>query len=128
LPSYSGYLVETLVTLVAVCALAVVVLWAARRVGLGRPTGPLELRGHLSLDARRAIYLVEVADRVFVLGASEAGITKLGEVGASELAAVPPEPIRSFAAILSRTFAREHRAASAPEVHPDGLPEKTKEP
>lgn len=126
--SYSGYLLETIVTLLAVCALAVAVLWAARRVGLGRPTGPLELRGRLSLDARRAIYLVEVADRIFVLGASEAGITKLGEVGASELAAVPAEPIRSFADILTRTFARERRPLSVREAHRESLPEKTKEP
>jgi len=124
LTSYSGYFIETIVTLLAVCALAVVILWAAKRVGLGRPTGPLELRGRLSLDARRAIYLVEVADRIFVLGASEAGITKLGEVAASELAATPPEPTRSFADVLARTFAREQGPGPARE----SLPEKTKQP
>src|SRR5258708_29902036 len=47
LSSYAGYLFETFVTLVAVCGLAFVVLWGARPLGLGRPSGPLEMRRHL---------------------------------------------------------------------------------
>ncbi len=100
--AYAGYLVETLVTLVAVCGLAFVVLWGARRVGIGRPSGPLELRGHLPLDARRAIYLVRVGDRAFVVGVGEGGFTKLGEIPASELPAPAPEPSAPFADVLAR--------------------------
>jgi flagellar biogenesis protein FliO len=87
---YAGYLLETFVTLLAVCGLAFVVLYGARRLGIGRPRGPIQLVGQLPLDARRAIYLVQVGGQVLVIGASEAGITKLGEVLASELPAVDP--------------------------------------
>jgi flagellar biogenesis protein FliO len=96
-PSYAGYLLETVVTLALVCGLAVVVLVGARRLGVGRPTGPLEMRGHLPLDARRSIYLVKVGDRAFVVGVGEAGFTKLGEVPASELTEAELASVAPFA-------------------------------
>jgi flagellar biogenesis protein FliO len=102
---FTAYIVETLVTLVAVVALAVLVLVGARRFGLGRATGPLELVGRLPLEARRAVYLVRVLDRVFVLGASEAGLEKLAELEGSNL--LPPEqPKLSFQQALARVLAR----------------------
>ena len=85
---YGGYIVQTFVTLVAVCAIAFAVLYAARRFGLGRPRGPISLVGQLPLDARRSIYLVKVVDQVIVVGASEAGFTKLGEVSAGTVVEV----------------------------------------
>jgi flagellar biogenesis protein FliO len=101
-PSYTGYLIETLVTLLAVCTLAIAVLWGARRLGVGRPRGPIELRGHLPLDGRRSIYLVKVGDQVFVVGVGEGGFTKLGEFPADELP-VPAAPRgSSFADVLAR--------------------------
>jgi flagellar biogenesis protein FliO len=81
----TSYVVETLVTLVVVVVLAVVVLYAARRMGVGRPAGPLDLVGRLPLDGRRAVYLVRVEKRVFVLGASEAGLSKLGELDGDDI-------------------------------------------
>jgi flagellar protein FliO/FliZ len=102
-----AYLIETSVTLVAVCALALVVLWGARRLGVGRPTGPIELCGHLPLDARRSIYLVRVGAQVFIVGVGEGGFTKLGELDASEV----PEPAAMrtapFAEVLGRAFRRQ---------------------
>lgn len=83
--SYAGYLIETFVTLVAVCALAYVVLWGARRLGVGRARGPIELCGYLPLDARRGIYLVKVGAQVLIVGVGEGGFTKLGEMPANEL-------------------------------------------
>jgi flagellar protein FliO/FliZ len=103
---YAGYLVETFVTLLAVCALAFVVLWGARRLGLGRPSGPIELRGHLPLDARRSIYLVKVGDQVFVVGVGEGGFTKLGELPESSLPATDPARSAAFADVLSRVLGR----------------------
>src|SRR5690606_2799973 len=61
------------------------VVYAARRMGMGRPAGPLELVGRLPLDGRRVIYLVRMDKKVFVLAASEAGLNKLGELDATEL-------------------------------------------
>ena len=95
-------MVETFVTLLAVCGLAFVVLYGARRLGIGRPRGPIQLVGQLPLDARRAIYLVQVGEQVLVVGASEAGITKLGEVPAKEL----PVPERTAAAPFGDVLAR----------------------
>lgn len=104
--SYAGYLVETLVTLVAVCGLAFVVLSGARRLGVGRPSGPMQLRGHLPLDARRAIYLVQVGAQVFVVGVGEGGFTKLGELAASDLPAPEPSSSTPFADVLARVMSR----------------------
>ena len=102
--AYAGYLIETFVTLLAVCGLAFVVLYGARRLGVGRPRGPIQLVGQLPLDARRAIYLVQVGEQVLVVGASEAGITKLGEVAAKELPAMDPTAAAPFADVLARVM------------------------
>ncbi len=109
---YTGYIVETLLTLGVVCALAFFILWGARRMGIGRPSGPLALCGHLPLDARRAIYLVKVGDRAFVVGVAEGGFTKLGEMPASELPPLPsgPSEPRRFAEILARVLPRAQRS------------------
>ncbi|MCS6899732.1 MAG: flagellar biosynthetic protein FliO [Myxococcales bacterium] len=95
----TSYLVETLVTLLAVLVVAILVLVGARRLGVGAPQGPLELVGRLPLDARRVIYLVRVGSQVLVVGASEAGLIKLSEVTGLDLP--PPTPSRSFAEVLA---------------------------
>jgi flagellar protein FliO/FliZ len=81
------YVLQTVLTLAAVAGLAVLILYAARRVGVGRPSGPLSIAGRLVLDARRSIYLVRVGDLIYVIGASEAGLTKLGELTPDALGA-----------------------------------------
>jgi flagellar protein FliO/FliZ len=103
---YAGYVVQTVVTLAAVCALAAVVLWGARRAGVGRPAGPIALLGRLPLEARRSIYLVRVGEVVLVVGAGEGGFTKLGEVPASSLPApvAPAAAFPPFADVLSRVL------------------------
>jgi flagellar protein FliO/FliZ len=78
-------LVKTLVVLMGIAALAYLVLYAGRRLGLGRPAGPMALVGRLPLDHRRMLYLVRVGGRVFVVGASEAGLSTLGELPEHEL-------------------------------------------
>lgn len=107
--SYAGYIVQTLVTLLAVCALAFAILYGARRLGIGRPRGPIELVGLLPLDARRAIYLVKVGGQVIVVGASEAGLTRLGELSSAavrELPAAPTGANGGFADVLGRVLGR----------------------
>jgi len=102
------YVLETLVTLLAIVALAVLVLLGARRAGVGRPGGPLELVGRLPLDARRAVYLVKVGATVYVVGASEAGIAKLGEVSESSLdLAAPASDGLSFREVMARAFGKK---------------------
>jgi flagellar protein FliO/FliZ len=107
--SYASYVVQTVVTLVAVCAIAFVVLYGARRLGVGRPRGPIELVGLLPLDARRSIYLVKVGGQVLVVGASESGFTKLGELAASDLPAVAAAERLEFGDVLARVLGRAAR-------------------
>jgi flagellar protein FliO/FliZ len=106
--AYASYVVQTVITLVGVCAIAFGALYGARRLGLGRARGPIELVGLLPLDARRSIVLVKVAGQVLVVGVSEAGFTKLGEVPAAEL---PPDIERErggdFGDVLARVLRRK---------------------
>lgn len=98
-------LVQTFFTLAVVCGLAVVVLWAARRAGVGRQSGPIELVGRLPLEARRSIYLVKVGEVILVIGAGEGGFSKLGEVPAGTVGgerAMAPRGGVSFADLLAR--------------------------
>src|SRR5260221_10665832 len=101
----AAYIIETFVTLLGVIVLAVLVLYGGRRLGFGRASGPLELVGRLPLDARRAVYLVRVGKLAYVVGASEGGLTRLGEPDAD---AVPlpsgSAPGRSFADVLARVL------------------------
>lgn len=110
------YLVETFVTLLAVVAIAILVLVGAKRLGVGRPHGPMQLLGRMPLDARRVVYLVKVADQVLILGASEAGLTKLGELHSGQLVDEPKPEQPGFAELLSRlrNRANPQRNASHP--------------
>ena len=106
--AYGGYIVQTFVTLLAVCALAYAILFGARKLGLGRPRGPIRLVGQLPLDARRSIYLVKVGEQVLVVGASEAGFTKLGELPAAELPAEEGATASpAFAEVLARAMGKK---------------------
>lgn len=113
--SYASYVIETFVTLVAVCALAFAVLYGARRLGIGRASGAIALVGQLPLDARRSIYLVKVAGQVFVVGVGEGGFTKLGEFPASELPVPEASDPAPFADILARALKRAPKAEKAEE-------------
>ena len=106
--SYGGYVLETFVTLVLVCALAFALLYGAKRLGVGRASGAIELVGQLPLEARRAIYLVKVGAQIFVVGVGEGGFTKLGEFAATDLP--PRAPEASFPALLARALKRETRS------------------
>lgn len=97
----AAYVVETLVTLLAVLALAVLILYGARKFGVGRPHGPMQLIGRLPLDGRRGVYLVRIAEQVLVIGSSEAGLTRLGEISAKDLPVQPAGQARTFAEVIA---------------------------
>jgi flagellar biogenesis protein FliO len=110
------YLIQSSVTLLGVVLLASVLLYATRR--LGRPTGPehTELIDRLPLDARRAVYVVRVKGRVFVLAASEAAITKLGELAADEFPRGAGRHV-GFGEVLKRALGQRK-----PETEPTSSP------
>jgi flagellar biogenesis protein FliO len=97
----SRYVIETLLTLLAVVALSIVLLSALRRTGAFKPGGPLELVARLPLDGRRAVYLVRAGETVYVLAASEHALAKLGELARDQLPQMPIEP-RTFKDVLKR--------------------------
>jgi flagellar biogenesis protein FliO len=101
------YVVETLVMLVGVAGLAVLFLVAGRRLGVGRPSGPMELVGRLPLDGRRMVYLVRVGQTVYVVGASESGLSKLGEIPADGLELPKADTVeKPFEAVLARVLGK----------------------
>ncbi len=113
---YASYVLETFLTLLLVCGLAFVVLWGARRLGIGRASGPIRLCAQLPLDRRRAIYVVKVGEQAFVLGVGEAGFTKIGEMPAS---ALPPESEAApaaFAEVLAKLLDRGRRGRGGAEA------------
>jgi flagellar biogenesis protein FliO len=117
----SRYVVETLITLLAVVALSVVLLSALRRVGVGKLGGPLELLARLPLEGRRAVYLVRAGETVYVLAASESALAKLGEMPRSLLPQdVALEP-QSFRDVLKRAVGVK---ASAPAASPSAAPKR----
>jgi flagellar biosynthetic protein FliO len=77
------------ISLAVVIALMVACAWALRRspmrVGTGRRVGGLEVTGRASLGRNTAVALVRAANRAFVVGVSEHGVTLLGEVDPASL-------------------------------------------
>ncbi len=68
---YVAALLQSILALGAVCILAWVVLrWSAQR-GLGKSRGRMRVIEKLPLEARRSLYLIEVGDRVLLIGTGD---------------------------------------------------------
>lgn len=94
------YVVQTLLTLAGIAALAYGVVYLARRSGVAGRSGPLELVARLPIDGRKSIYLVRIGARVLVVGAADSSVQLLSELDASEIGAlglgrVEPDPALS---------------------------------
>jgi flagellar protein FliO/FliZ len=113
----TAYFLQAMVTVLAIVALAVLVLYGGRRLGIGRPSGPLELLGRLPLEPRRAVYLVRVGKVVYVLGASEGGLTRLGEM---EAEAVPVSAAGTGSSTFAEVLGRLVRPAPGQAAPPKG--------
>jgi flagellar biogenesis protein FliO len=117
-----SYVTESIALLIVIVALAVLVSFVARRAGLGRVLGPVELLARLPLEARRSVYVVRVVDRVLILGASEAGLVKLGELDKEALRAGSSEPRPTFASLLDAVWRGPSVARPEAELGPDVAP------
>ncbi|MGE0785188.1 MAG: FliO/MopB family protein [Sandaracinaceae bacterium] len=99
---YGVALLQTLVALAAVSILAWTVLrWAQKRGVLvsGQRVKVLE---RVTLDARRSLYLVQLGDRVLLLGGGDgAAPAVLAEMSLDELPP-PPERAATFGAMLEK--------------------------
>ncbi len=106
---------ETALELFAVLgvSLALSAAWLAkaRRPQLGRAERQLAILERVSIDARRSLLLIKVADEVVVTGVSEAGFQRLGAFPFAEYRAISPAPsLISFA----NSFKRTRHAPPAP--------------
>jgi flagellar biogenesis protein FliO len=122
--SFGAYLLQTLLSLVAVSALAVLILYAVRRLGGPQARGPLALVGQLPLGGSRAIYVVRVGGQHLVVGAGEGGLSKLGELGEADAALFAADTTKvaagaGFAGYLARA---RSRASSEGPADKDGTP------
>jgi len=102
---YAAALVQSIVALAGICALAAVLLRMAAGRGLGRvPRGRvLELVERLPLDARSAVCVVRAGGKAWLVGTNDgASPTLLAELDAGAI----PEPeaprARSFRELLGR--------------------------
>lgn len=100
---YGVALLQTLLALAAVCILAWIVLrWTSRR-GLGLGSGKrVKVLERVPLDGRRALYLVQIGDRVLLIGAGDsAAPAVLAELDPDELPELPDRP-SSFGELLAK--------------------------
>jgi flagellar biogenesis protein FliO len=109
----ASYLVETSVTLLGLILVVAIFLYGAKRRGIGRAMGPLELLGRLPLEDRRAVYLVRVGGSVYVIAGSEAGLTKIGELTESELGPLPDPARGALADVIRRALGGIRRTEAA---------------
>lgn len=80
----------------------------------------MSLVGRLPLDGRRAIYLVRVGSTVYVVGASEAGLAKLGEVSEDLVDLDLGEPHPAFADVLGRVLGKKPKPPEKAPESQDG--------
>jgi len=107
LPGLGASFALSLLSLAVVCLLAYVALrWLARR-GAGRSDGPVRVLARCSLEPRRAVYLVQVAGRCFLVGVGDGPMSLLAEIDPAAVkdqvgVAAPVAGGLRFADVLSR--------------------------
>lgn len=102
---YGVALLQTLLSLGAVCLLAWVALrWASRRgLGFGARGQRVKVLERVPLDPRRSLYLVEVGGKVLLLGAGDGASPRLlTELDPADLPEVA-ETKRTFADVFARS-------------------------
>ena len=115
LPGLGGSLAVSLVSLGVVCLIAYLSLRFLGRRGFGRASGPIKVLARCPLEPRRALYLIEIAGRCFLVGVGDGPMTMLAEVGASDVVASMPAAAATgtrFTDVLNRVLGR--RAGSGP--------------
>lgn len=86
-PDLTGSVGQMLFGLVAVLALLFGVLWLLKRFGVSRggAAGGLKVLGAAAVGARERVVMVQVADRVLVVGVAPGRVSALSEFNVSEL-------------------------------------------
>jgi flagellar biogenesis protein FliO len=95
-----GYLASVTGVLLGIVGLGLAALRVLR--GGGGGARAMRVRERIVLDGRRAIYLVEVAGRVLVVGGTDGGLSTLAEVDAARLPVDEPAGRGVWAEALRR--------------------------
>src|SRR5579884_4310454 len=104
---YGDLLVTALIVLVAACVVMFAIArLAARWLTPGRSARPglLDVVARVPLEARRSLYIVDVAGKALLVGTSELGLTVLSELDRERVRAVPPQV--GFATLVARAVQR----------------------
>lgn len=101
-------LLQTMLSLAAVLALMVAVVYAMKRWLFGTPTSqqsaiPIDVLGYRVLQPKRAVYVIKVLGKTMVVGVSEAGMQTLCELD-EESRAQQTEFINTGASEMSPSF------------------------
>lgn len=81
LPSLGPSIAVSLLSLGLVCLLAYLALrWLSRRGGVMQSMGPVKVLARQGLDPRRSVFIIEAADRCFLVGAGEGSMNLLAEL------------------------------------------------
>jgi flagellar biosynthetic protein FliO len=105
MPSLGSSIAVSFVSLGLVCLIAYVALrWLGGRRNPGDNPGPLRVLARRSLDQKRSVFVIEAAERCFLVGAGDGAMTLLAELDKTavqrDLAVAPPS-----AGVVGRRFA-----------------------
>lgn len=87
IPDTTGALVQTILGLGLIIGILVLGLYLLRRAGLARPQAGrlLQVRGSVAVGPRERVVLVEVGERVLVLGVAPGRVNALDSLDVNEL-------------------------------------------
>jgi len=111
-----SHLLSTAVLLLGL-GLVVIVLFLVRRTPVSGASA-MKLLARLSLDHRRALYMVQIGDKILVLGAGEGGLTRIAELNAAELDL--PETEAGWRALIPAAWVNPRVVAAKPSPANEG--------
>lgn len=138
LPGFGSAIAVSFLSLGLVCLAAYFALkWLSRRGGPGAfgGHGPLKVLARQSLDPKRSVFVLEAANRCFLVGAADGGLSLLAELDKEAVsrdiaAARAPRRLPSafgggFAEILNRVLNKKSLGPESPrpETAADGKAE-----
>ncbi len=85
---FTWLFIKMLLLLIVICALAIVLLkYVAPKLGVFKPMqkgGYFKVLGRYQLEAKKALYLVNIGQKYLVLGVADHGINLLTEISRQE--------------------------------------------